>query len=257
MNRILDCAARIQLFNPSQYVGSTASDDSAETHFSSTTSLEIGPGLGALSFSLWEKNFRFEAVDKDPILSKLLQEILPELPLKIGDALETLESFKSSGNPLHLVFGSLPYYITTELILSVCEITTVKFCVFIVQKEYAQRASAKECESSLTVFLKNRADVDLVQMIGASCFYPKPEVDSAVLLMKMRETPHCDPETLTRVLRKMYSSKRKMIRSSLKQNPDAFTEEILEHCVDLKIDMTRRAEDLDFETYFELARRIK
>ena len=83
------------------------------------------------------------------------------------------------------IIGNLPYYITTPIITKIIEDQLpVKECVFMVQKEVADRFSAKVNSKeygSITVFLNYYFDIKKLFVVSKQLFYPVPGVDSAVI----------------------------------------------------------------------------
>lgn len=179
--------------------------------------LEIGPGLGALSHVLATQGKKLKLFEIDPVYSAWLKEFLPEAEIVSGDARETLTS---SIRENCFLFGNLPYYITSELILlSLEKLEGLLGAVFLVQKEFAQRIT-KEV-SSLSVYAGAYGSFQNRKTIKAGSFYPSPNVDSSVLSYeanpRFRDKRHF--RILEMICRILFWGKRKKIGSSLKEAP--------------------------------------
>lgn len=156
--------------------------------------LEIGPGLGTLTSSLFKRFKKIVAVEYDEDLARKLPGSFPGKNLEVvnGDILK----FDFSKLPVgYKVAGNIPYYITSPIIERVllAEILPEKV-VLLMQKEVAERI-ASEKETVLSLFVKNRAEVKLGPVVLKNEFTPPPKVDSQVLVL----TPHL-PEVSDEVM---------------------------------------------------------
>ncbi|EQA45780.1 ribosomal RNA small subunit methyltransferase A [Leptospira broomii serovar Hurstbridge str. 5399] len=179
--------------------------------------LEIGPGLGALSHLLVGLGKRVLLFEIDPVYYEWLKEFLPEAEIVLGDARATLTDSISDNC---FLFGNLPYYITSELIvLSLERLSGLTGAVFLVQKEFAHRMT-KEV-SSLSVYAGAYGTFKNRKTIKAGSFYPSPNVDSSVLSYTAK--PRFSNRELYQILeilcRVLFWGKRKKIGSSLKEAP--------------------------------------
>jgi len=185
--------------------------------------IEIGPGLGTLTWSLLARNYKVYSIEIDPFLSSVLKELLKynnKFELWEGDALKYLaedesEILRRVQSDSYIFAGNLPYYITTDLLISMARKKHWKEGVFLVQKEYAQRVTKQGAESSIAVYLNNFADWKYSHTVPPGVFFPVPSVDSAVLYAKPREN-QVNPEVLEKLLRVSYRGKRKKIINSWK-----------------------------------------
>jgi 16S rRNA (adenine1518-N6/adenine1519-N6)-dimethyltransferase len=215
--------------------------------------IEIGPGLGALTHRLLESSRQVTALELDPFLCELLERELSGyegFTLIPGDAREYLKKSPSAS----VVCGNLPYYITTELVLGASRIQGIERGVFLTQLEFAKRATAKNSESSITVFLKNLGEWSHEITIPPGSFYPEPGVKSGLMVFEPHKGgPRCNPDVLERVLRMSFRTKRKKIVNSWKTSPDALAVEMKNIAEVLGVDTSLRAEELSFDTYFMMA----
>ena len=171
--------------------------------------LEIGPGLGALTFELLERGAKVFAVEKDPrfveVLEKELQPFLGKnLVLITGDFLKTdIEKipglFNKKKEKIRII-GNLPYYITTPILFRLVEESErIEQCVLTLQKEVAGRLTAQpgsKAYSRLSLAFRFYSDVVHCFDIPASCFTPVPEVGSSTIRMSF----HADRELPSKAL---------------------------------------------------------
>ena len=219
--------------------------------------LEIGPGTGSLtSYILKKKPKKIIVIEKDQNLAKKLeQNFKEELKVINEDILKIDET--SLINEKLTVFGNLPYNISTEIlskwIVNLNENFWFDHLVLMFQKEVADRIIAKYNTSSygrLTVLANWKLKIVKVCDIKPDSFFPKPKVDSSLLLFspKNKIFKIKDPKNLEIVTRVFFSHRRKMLKKPFNQifNGD---HKILDK---LKIDLNLRPQNLDFETYYKL-----
>lgn len=223
--------------------------------------LEIGPGIGTITYEMAKTAKKVIAVEIDenliPILEKNLEEfdntmIINEDILKVD--LKKLVEDQFKGQSFKLV-SNLPYYITTPIIEMI--ITSDLPCTdmtIMVQKEVGQRmvASEKDKEySSLSVFVKFYSEAKLLINLPKSVFMPQPKIDSTILNLRLRlYDENVDKDLLFQLVRAGFNKRRKTILNSLSDVRDkkelkiAFTE------ADLKENL--RAENLSLDDFIKL-----
>lgn len=185
--------------------------------------VEIGPGLGALTKLALEKGAKVLAIEKDTRLANFLCESLshPRLEVRNADALKFDPRVLFSHRRVKLL-GNLPYNISSILLLKFLEYPSpISLWLFMLQKEMARRLSALPSThdyGSLTLHVQLRHRVQYLRTIPATVFFPKPEVDSALLRILPRnplDLPACDDELLARLIRSGFSQRRKQLRKLL------------------------------------------
>ncbi len=220
--------------------------------------LEIGPGTGNLTSLILEKKpKKFCVVEKDNDLAKKLTKnyknkikIINEDILKIEESLLFSEKIK--------VFGNLPYNISTEILSK--WITNLKdnfwfdCLILMFQKEVADRIIAKSNSSHygrLSILSNWKLQIKKICDIKSGSFYPKPKVDSSLLIFtpKMHFYPIKDSKNLETITRIFFNHRRKMLKKPFNQLFNG-NKKILDK---LKIDLNLRPQNLDFETYYQLA----
>jgi 16S rRNA (adenine1518-N6/adenine1519-N6)-dimethyltransferase len=225
------------------------------------TVLEIGPGLGSLTRHLAEAAARVVAVELDQNLLPPLQYILSDyanVEVIHGDIL-TLQLSTFNLPPAYKVVANIPYYITSAVIRHLLEAEAQpERLVLTVQKEVAQRMCAAPGEMSLlAVSVQFYSALRIVARLSAGAFYPRPEVDSAVVRLDVRAQPAVDvpdADAFFRVVRAGFSQKRKQLRNALSAGLGLSGEAIEAVLRQADIDPKRRAETLTLEEWGKLAR---
>ena len=226
--------------------------------------LEIGTGLGALTRALGERAKKVVSVEIDRGLLALHKETLAGLTnvtVLEGDILKydlkglCAEHF--GGGPFH-VCGNLPYYITSRILMQVLESgAPVRSLTAMVQKEVAGRLSARPGDTdygALTASCLYFAQPETVFTVSRSCFYPAPDVDSAIIRMELsRPTCEVPRDGYTAVVRAAFSMRRKTICNNLKALAGEDAKSILKSC---KIDPNARAQELTASQFCEIAKSI-
>jgi 16S rRNA (adenine1518-N6/adenine1519-N6)-dimethyltransferase len=160
--------------------------------------LEVGPGTGTLTEALLERGAQVIACEIDPALADIVQQRLgsnPHLHLIVCDALEKDRRLNSrviellKERPFKLV-ANLPYQVASPLMCALLMDHPVRGgqgCVgqFVtIQKEVAQRLLAKPSTKDygpLTIIVRSLADVEMIGTLSPSCFWPPPQVTSAMV----------------------------------------------------------------------------
>ena len=186
---------------------------------------EIGPGLGAITHMILKENVDLYSFEIDHGFASLLSGPAfgdeSRFTLVEGDALKTL--FKKRLLPLpDRIVGNLPYNVCSVMIAKLIENSYLPpLMVFTLQKEVVDRMTAKTGEddySSFSVLTQIDYENKLMLKLPRGCFWPQPNVDSAVVVMKRREKSLVD-DTLRPVfiplLRDIFQQRRKTIRNNL------------------------------------------
>lgn len=190
------------------------------------TALEIGPGKGVLTEALLKKAGKVIVVEKDDRLIDYLKEKFSEkiesgkLILVHGDVLDFNTSSSGLKAESYKLIANIPYYITGLIMRKFLEGENgPSKIVLMVQKEVAERIVARDKkESILSISVKIFGQPKLVKKISASCFSPRPKVDSAILLIENISSPFknlAEKEKFFNILKKGFSHKRKLLRRNL------------------------------------------
>lgn len=222
--------------------------------------LEIGPGPGALTEALLERGATVVAVEKDYILAdalKRLQTADNRLTVFCQDILEfdiELNLLPLLKNRKAKVIANLPYHLTTPIIADLVLKKDVfsTLCVM-VQDEVARRFTASPGHSeygSFTVFLKFYSNPHYAFHVSRNCFYPIPNVESAVVLIDLKQ-PLMDSDhySFFKLTRTSFEHRRKMLRSSLKSLYSA--DRITSALTALGLNPQARPEELSVEAFIK------
>ncbi len=220
------------------------------------TVLEIGPGTGALTEQLAPLVKRVIAVELDTRLQPILNAALghvTNIEFVYADILAT-DVPRLVGDDF-VVVANVPYYITSAILRHLLENKPrPRRIVMTVQLEVAERLVAKPGDMSvLAVSAQFYAKTRNVARLKAATFWPRPEVDSAVIRLDTYDTPHYDvpdDQTFFRIVKAGFSQKRKQLKNSLGEGGEALLAQA-------GIDPKRRAETLSMEEWAALARASK
>lgn len=184
--------------------------------------LEIGAGLGSLTYRLAGKARQVIAVELDRRLIPILREVLApfsNIQIMQGDIL-TIDLTKILPPEGYLVVANIPYYITSAIIRHLIELPVPpnRF-VLTIQSEVAERICAEAGDMSLLALsVQIYGQPRLVTRIPASAFYPTPTIDSAVVRVDLFPVPLIDSariDVFFRLIKAGFSQKRKTLRNAL------------------------------------------
>jgi 16S rRNA (adenine1518-N6/adenine1519-N6)-dimethyltransferase len=229
------------------------------------TVLELGAGLGALTRPLLARAARVIAVERDRELIPILQVELAapivegRLVLVEADAarLDWLEQLRSGPRP-HIVAGNLPYLITGKLLERAVNLSDEIDCaVFMVQAEVAARLVAPpdgEAYGALTVFTQAAFTVRKLLSVRAGAFYPRPEIDSAVVVLEPhRPRRAVETEAFREVVKRAFGVRRKTLRNAWKGIFGWSREELQARADEAAISLDARGETLAVEDFARLS----
>tara|TARA_B100000902_G_scaffold393902_1_gene449094 strand:+ start:792 stop:1580 length:789 start_codon:yes stop_codon:yes gene_type:complete len=223
------------------------------------TLLEVGPGTGNLTSALLKKNpKKFFVVEKDDeLISSLEKKFKDEITIIHDDILSFNENFLSKDKLV--VFGNLPYNISTEILCKwILNLDDKKIwfynLVLMFQKEVANRILASFNSSDygrLSVIANWKLNIKKIIDIKPASFFPKPKVESSLLIFSPKKNflKLKYPSNLEKITRIFFNHRRKMIKKPFNQIFSGNTK-ILNK---LNINLNLRPQNLDFETYYKLA----
>jgi len=235
--------------------------------------VEVGAGLGALTRRIHPEAGKLLSVEIDNSFMPCLQEQFGQLDhvhLFRGDFLnhpvEKLVNEFIPGGTSHKFLSNLPYYITTPILFHVLE-SPLFFSrlVVMMQEEVGQRLVAPvgaENYGILSVAAQCYARVDIVHRVPATCFVPKPKVDSSVVRFRCdqkSEMPRDEKLFLMKVVRAAFAQRRKTLRNSLTRTGafGAPKEAVLDAMDAAGVDPGRRPQTLGLEEFGLLAKEIR
>jgi len=183
--------------------------------------LEIGPGYGALTKIIAPKCKQLYALEIDPLLAEELEQSnFPNTQIINKDFLR----FDLGSVPKKIkCIGNLPYYITTPILFQVLESEKWEKCVFMVQKEVAERLTSTPKSKKygrLTVTAGLFGKVKYEFKVSPNVFYPQPEVDSAIISIARINDENYSSEFISafqNIVRLAFSSRRKVLNNTIKE----------------------------------------
>ena len=233
--------------------------------------LEIGPGIGTMTQYLCENAREVVAVEIDkkliPILGDTLSEynnitIINEDILKVD--INAIVNEKNNGKPIKVV-ANLPYYITTPIIMGLFEShVPLDSITIMVQKEVADRMQVgpgTKDYGALSLAVQYYAKPKVELTVPATCFMPRPNVDSAVIKLTRHTKPpvNVDNEKLMfNIIRAAFNQRRKTLVNSLNNASglNISKEQILKVLGEMKLSPTIRGEALTLEQFADLTNRL-
>lgn len=184
--------------------------------------VEIGPGKGALTEHLVEKNLtHFTAVEIDPEMKNYLQEHFPALQGNV--ILKNFLKFELNLLPQKPTFfvSNLPYIDAAEILDKVLNWPFFDGAVFMFQKEQAQRILAKtgtEGYGPLSLLSQVRSVPRQYLKVGKACFNPPPKVESMVLTFEKKQWPFAavgEYKKFAKLVKAAFLHRRKTLFNSL------------------------------------------
>jgi len=222
--------------------------------------VEVGPGLGILTKELAQKAGRVIAIELDNKLAALLQQTLASfdnvtiinediLQIEPATLLEEQKARFPQAINSYKVVANLPYYITSPVLRHFLEASAKpQIIIVMVQKEVAEAIVAKPGQMSLlSVSVQLYGEPRIISYVPAQCFYPAPEVDSAILRIDLYPQPAVavtDESSFFELVRAGFAAPRKQIVNSLAQGLGRAKGEVLSLLERADIASQRRAETL-------------
>ena len=219
--------------------------------------LEVGPGTGNLTKEILRNNpSKMYLVEKDSFLAESLKEIIDERVKIFNEDILKFDEKSLSKNKI-IVFGNLPYNVSTEILSS--WITNLKDdywfsdLILMFQKEVADRIIAQFNTSAygrLSILANWRLNINKICDISPQSFSPKPKIQSTLIHFtpKKNFAEIKDPLNLEKITRIFFSHRRKMLKKPFNQIFNGNT-----HILNkFNLDVSLRPQNLDFDTYYKL-----
>jgi 16S rRNA (adenine1518-N6/adenine1519-N6)-dimethyltransferase len=242
----------------------------------SDLALEVGSGTGSLTNLLAQHAGAVVSVEIDTAFVNLTREAVAdrsnvtviqadilknknELNPEVLARLDQI-SGQSGCERLKLV-ANLPYVVATPVISNLLLLgLAVDRMVVTVQWEIAERLMARpgvKDYAALAVLVQSVADVELVRKLPPTVFWPRPQVASAIVLIRPDPGKRAQVGDVVRFrhfLRDLYVHRRKNLRGALAGLPGGRFDksEVDRKLAQLNLDGTARAESLDIETHLRL-----
>lgn len=225
------------------------------------TVVEIGPGTGSLTEKLAQAVKHVIAIEIDERLREQLERLQSRYPnlFVIYDDILKVDVLNVVGPKDFVVVANVPYYISTAILKHLLEAQRrPRRIVLTLQYELAERITAPPGDLSLlAVSVQYYGNPQLVGKLPPAVFWPRPDVDSAVLRIDTYTHPPVevpDDKTFFRVVRAGFSQKRKQLRNAVGSGLGMKATQAGELLTKAEIDPTRRAETLSLEEWAALSR---
>ena len=220
--------------------------------------LEVGPGTGNLTSLILKNNpKKLILVEKDKYLARLLKKKFETNVVVINEDILKIDENKLHEDKL-IVFGNLPYNISTEILAKwVLNLDNKNFwfdsLILMFQKEVADRIISKFNSSKygrLTILANWKLDIVKICDIKAGSFSPRPKINSSLLFFKPKKNFYKfqNPKNLEKITRVFFNQRRKKIKTPFNILFNGNVNVIK----NLKIDLNLRPHNLKEEIYYEL-----
>lgn len=226
-----------------------------------TLVIEIGPGIGSLTYKLTKKAGFVLCYEIDETLKPILYDNMKNVDNFKVNFIDFLKcdvnnDLKDFNYKKIYVVANLPYYITTPIILKIIEDRiNVDKIVVMVQKEVGDRFKAEPNSKdygSLSVYLNYYFNVRKIMDVSRNIFVPKPNVDSIVVEFTKKEDRYelKNEELFFKLIRDSFKQKRKTLRNNLKGYDLDKINKILNN---YNLDLSVRAEQLPINIFVDIA----
>ena len=233
--------------------------------------LEIGTGIGTLTFALSPLVKQVVTIEKDRKLAPLLEESLSfsnniEIvfeDIMNFDLLNFFEQRRTMGGKIEKIVGNLPYYISISLIREILELSRhLKLAVFLVQKEVGERLIAQAGSknySILSLVTQYYSQPQKVHNVPPTVFYPRPKVSSMIIKLNIYKKPQVqvgNEKLFFNIIRASFQQRRKRLINSLSNyfKKEIVKAEIEGILTETSINKNRRGETLTLEEFAKLSR---
>ena len=222
--------------------------------------LEVGPGTGNLTSHILKNNpKKIFVIEKDNNLASFLADQFKNKIIIINEDILKINEKKIAKEKL-IVFGNLPYNISTEILCKwILNLDNNYFwfnCLILMfQKEVADRIVSNFNSSKygrLSILANWKLNIEKICDIKSNSFSPKPRVDSSLLFFKPKKIFYeiKNPKNLEKITRVFFNQRRKMLKKPYNQMFNGN----LEILKKLKINLDLRPQNLNSDTYYKLTR---
>ena len=219
--------------------------------------LEVGPGTGNLTKEILKNNpSKMYLVEKDIFLAESLHEIIDERVKIYNEDILKFNENSLSKNKI-IVFGNLPYNISTEIlsswIINLKKDYWFSDLILMFQKEVADRIIAKSNTSTygrLSILANWRLNISKICDISPESFSPRPKIQSTLIHFtpKKKFAEIKDPVNLEKITRIFFSHRRKMLKKPFNQIFNENNDIVRKFNINLNL----RPQNLNFDTYYKL-----
>lgn len=226
--------------------------------------IEIGPGLGALTKLIVKKAKKLLVYEVDTDLIQYLNEFFSEYDnfhLKNEDILKAdinldIKDYLFDVDKI-VVVSNLPYHITTPIIMRFLEeVSGVDSLILMMQLEVARRITSKpntKDYNALSIIIQHQTDAKYLFKVPKTVFYPRPNVDSAVIRLGIKDIKNSEYQGFYRFVHNCFMQRRKTLVNNLNSAyKDVSKELIVDLIQELGIDALARAESLELKDFLSI-----
>lgn len=230
--------------------------------------IEVGPGIGPLTYYLSGSAAKVVCVELDEKLLPVLSETMlgrENVEIINGDILKVdINSLVSSrmDGLTPIACANLPYYITTPAIAKLLEANCFDFITVMIQKEVAARITARAGTSeygAFSVFCAYYSVPEILFDVPNTCFYPQPKVTSSVVKLNCLKEPPCeiaDKAMFFRIVKLSFAMRRKTLVNGLSAGIPLSKQELSDIISSCGFDPGIRGERLDINGFAAVANAI-
>ncbi len=228
--------------------------------------VEVGPGLGTMTYALSKKFKRVVSIELDHKLFGFLESSFKKiLNVKLinADALEInlddiFENFEDCKNVV--MCSNLPYCITTPVIMKFLEYNRFSQITVMVQKEAGDRIlslpGSRNC-GSISSAVRFYSTPKFNFNVSKNCFFPSPNVESSVIsFMITNKYINVNKKKLFRILKSAFRERRKNILNSISSGMHMEKSKVSDILISCDLDRNLRAENLSLEDFINISNLI-
>lgn len=218
--------------------------------------IEVGPGCGTLTDSLFQSGARIFAVEKD---RGLYEHIVETFPIDIihGDALDFPVGNFDLSTPYKIV-ANLPYAVASVWLDEILELKKLPECmVLLVQKEAADRwFSSHSTKHFCALGINLQAAYKIIEKccVAKRYFYPQPGVDSSLVLLEKKQDAFIFPKIFKQFIREAFIHRRQQIGRYCRESQATFSKDFLAYLNQNNFKDTLRAEEIPLTVWVNFAK---
>jgi len=206
--------------------------------------IEIGPGKGAITIPLTKRINHLTAIEIDPMLVNYLNNLkIKNLKIINTDFLD----WEINLDKKIRVIGNLPYYISSPIIFKLIANDYVNEIIIMLQKELADRLSAKPNNkhySRMSVVTQAFCEVNYESDISKNIFHPKPKVESSIVKLVKKKDINLDFDKFSNFIKSAFIHRRKKLKNNLIK--------YIEDIKDIDFLTNERPENLSVKEYIDI-----
>ena len=221
--------------------------------------IEIGSGQGALTKHLVDLPITLIGIEVDKRAIELLQHGYgAKMTILHANVLDVdLREISQKQQKKLRIVGNIPYYLTSEILFWLFDArTVVSDATIMMQLEVAHRLVAQPRTKEygiLSIFTQFYTECEMLFKVPRNCFYPKPEVDSAVVRLNFKDQlPQVDEKLFRSIVRATFGKRRKILRNGLKSLE--LDDTVLDR---IPFDLKKRPEELSVDEFLNLSESIR